>query len=126
MKKRKLKDGMLYNIYFQVNKINLNTFEDYELDLYDDYCQFVKRKFLDEVLNLDDSYLDRIMIDDISSSVIPSEDGRKKISGNIKALILFQPDCNGVNTQTYIFETIGFLKWITILRRDKKLNDLGI
>lgn len=117
------KDEMIFNM--NLNKINLNTFEDYELDYYDDYCHFVRRKFLDEVLKLPDTYLDRVSIDDISSTYTEIN-GKKTIDGNIKALILFRPDCNSINTETYIFNTIGFIKWLKMLRRDKKLGDLGI
>lgn len=121
-----MKEGMIYklnemNKAIQLSKLNtLNNcnpvFEEWELDLYDDYCQFIKRKFLDEVIEKPDELIERVSIDDISSQYVLN--GNKKIKdGNIKSIITY-------NNETYIFSCIGFIIWLKMMRRDKKIDDL--
>lgn len=89
----------------------------FNLDLYDDYCLFIRQSFLE---GEDKSNIENVSIEDLQT--IYSDGCKGKIpTGDVKVLINYN---NGSSWETHLIKTIGYLKWLKSIERDRKLSEL--
>ena len=97
------------------------NFEEDELELYNEYLMFVRRKMNDDLeLKLNENDLMEIEIDDIRHN------NKKSIWKFLCVLIDKTKKFPESQNTTYIYEAIGFNDWLKMLSRDRKLKELGI
>lgn len=86
---------------------------NFNLDLYDDYCLFIRQSFLEGEHKAN---IENVSIEDLQTIY------KGKIStGDVKVLINYN---NGSSWETHLIKTIGYLKWLKSIERDRKLSEL--
>lgn len=99
------------------------NFEEDALEMYNEYLMFIRRKMNDDLqLGKSEEELWDIEIDDIQTM-------KKTNTWKFLCLVVEDEKVNknhAPTSSTYIYEGIGFDSWIKMLRREKRLKELGI